>query len=235
MAALNRAEVLALARPGGMPDEEVVARVLAGEQPLFEILIRRYNQRLFRVARSIVRNDGEAEDVMQETYVRAYAHLGQFAQRARFSTWLTRIAIHEALARARRAGRFEALDPGEPQGKVSAVSAKREDPERQAYAKEIRELLEAAIDELPVDYRSVFVMRELEEMDTAETAEALEVSEEVVKTRLHRGRQMLREALCSRVGAANASAFEFHLSRCDAMVCAVLERLPAAPPRGKEP
>jgi RNA polymerase sigma-70 factor (ECF subfamily) len=231
MAASDHAAVLALAKPGGMPDEEVVQRVLSGELPLFEILIRRYNQRLYRVARSIVRSESEAEDVMQEAYVRAYAHLAQFANRARFSTWLTRIAVHEALARDRRSKRFEAFDPADPVSEeVPGMLSRNEDPERQAYNREMKALLETAIDELPADYRTVFVMRELEEMSTAETAEALEVTEEVVKTRLHRGRAMLRDALCTRVGAASASAFEFHLLRCDAVVRAVLARLQAPPP-----
>jgi len=226
MPTLDRAEVLALAQPGGMPDEEVVSRVLAGELALFEIIIRRYNQRLFRVARAILGNESEAQDVMQEAYVRAYQHLEQFAHRARFSTWLTRIAVNEALALHRRAKKFESFDPADPESaEVPAMISKTEDPERQTYGKEMKALLEAGIDELPVEYRSVFVMREIEEMSTAETAEALEVSEEVVKTRLHRGRAMLREVLCSRVGAAHASAFELHLSRCDAVVRAVFERL----------
>ena len=230
MAVSDHASVLELAKPGGMPDEEVVKRVLSGEIPLFEILIRRYNQRLYRVARSIVRSESEAEDVMQEAYVRAYAHLAQFANRAKFSTWLTRIAVHEALARGRRSKRFEAFDPADPASEeVPGMLSRNEDPERQAYNREMKALLEAAIDELPADYRTVFLMRELEEMSTAETAEALEVTEEVVKTRLHRGRAMLRDALCTRVGAASASAFEFHLVRCDAVVRAVLGRLQAQP------
>ena len=233
MAVPDRAEVIAPARPEGLPDEEVVRRVLEGEIPLFEILIRRYNQRLYRVARSIVRSASEAEDVMQEAYVRAYLHLGQFAHRARFSTWLTRIAVHEALARGRRAKRFESFDPEGPASEeAAAMPANVQDPERQAYSREMKALLEAAIDELPADYRSVFVLREIEDMSTEETAEALEVSEEVVKTRLHRGRAMLRDALCTRVGAASCAAFEFHLVRCDGVVRAVLARLQAAePPR----
>ena len=163
MAVPDRAEVIAPARPEGLPDEEVVRRVLEGEIPLFEILIRRYNQRLYRVARSIVRSASEAEDVMQEAYVRAYLHLGQFAHRARFSTWLTRIAVHEALARGRRAKRFESFDPQDPASEeAAAMPANVQDPERQAYSREMKALLEAAIDELPGDYRSVFVMREIE-------------------------------------------------------------------------
>jgi RNA polymerase sigma-70 factor (ECF subfamily) len=228
MPTLDSAAVLALARPGGMPDEEVVARVLAGELALFEIIMRRYNQRLFRVARAIVGNESEAQDVMQEAYVRAYTHLEQFAHRAQFSTWLTRIAVNESLAVNRRSKKFEFFDPADPESaEVPAMVSKNADPERQAYGNEMRALLEAAIDELPVEYRAVFVMREIEEMNTAETAEALEVSEEVVKTRLHRGRAMLRDLLCARVGAAHASAFELHLSRCDAVVRAVFERLGA--------
>ncbi|MGH9862614.1 MAG: RNA polymerase sigma factor [Candidatus Acidiferrales bacterium] len=232
MASLDRAAVLALAKPGGMPDEEVVERVLAGEVALYEILMRRYNQRLYRVARAILGNDSEAEDVMQDAYVRAYAHLNQFAGRAKFSTWLTKIAVHEALARMRRARRFEVINPtedSESDGMPPVVSHGR-DPERQLFDQEMKALLEATINALPEEYRSVFVLREAEGMSTAETAEALEISEEAVKTRLHRARAMLQGELFERVGASTRGAFEFHLSRCDRVVAEVFKRIAPATP-----
>ena len=215
--------------PSPLADEEVVARVRAGETPLYEVLMRRYNQRVYRVARSILGNDAEAEDVMQEAYVRAYQHLDQFAGRSSFATWLTRIAVHEALARARRSRRFDPLDEeSEPVAgesfSLSASTADR-DPERQMFDHEMKTLLEGAIEGLPRDYRTVFVLREIEGMSTAETAESLGVSEDVIKTRLHRARGLLRDALYDRAGATRPDAFQFHLSRCDRVVGAVLRRI----------
>lgn len=226
---------------GGSPlsDDEVVARVKAGDTALFEVLMRRYNQRLYRVARSVLGNDSEAEDVMQEAYVRAYAHLDQFAGRSAFSTWLTKIAVYEALARARRSGRLDtvAIAPEPDDQETVALASDDRDPERQMFDHEVKTLLEAAIDGLPRDYRSVFAFREIEGMDTAETAECLGVSEEVVKTRLHRARALIRRDLYRRAGATSPAAFQFHLSRCDRVVHAVLQaitggrpRLPARPP-----
>ena len=173
-----------------LSDEEVVARVLAGETSMFEIVMRRYNQRLYRVARSILRNDSEAEDVMQDAYVRAYEHLDQFAGRARFSTWLTRIAVNEALARQRRGNRYQELEPmsqsdGDPMDGFRSMAL---NPEQEASNSQIRRLLEEAVEKLPDAYRTVFVLREIEEMSTADTANVLELSEENVKVRLHRAR-----------------------------------------------
>ena len=137
-----------------LQDEEVVARVLAGETALFEILMRRYNQRLYRMSRMILRNDGEAEDVMQDAYVRAYEHLDQFAGKAAFSTWLTRIAIHEALARKRRRGRMEELDALPENGDfMSILKSSAPSPEDGTATAQARELLEQAIDHLPEAYR----------------------------------------------------------------------------------
>jgi len=207
-------------------DEEVIGRVRAGEDALFEILMRRHNRRVYRVARAILGSDTEAEDVMQEAYVRAYTHLDQFESRAKFSTWLTRIAVHEALARARRSERFESLDGVDLEIEVrpGLVSTPRS-PEEQLFGRQLQDLLEAAIDALPLAYRLVFVMREIEELSTSETAEALGVTEEVIKTRLHRARGMLQRDLYSRVGSTAPSVFKFHLSRCDRVVHAVMERI----------
>src|SRR5215469_7928097 len=209
----------------GISDDEVVRRVLEGEPALFEILMRRYNQRLFRVTRSIVTNDLEAEDIIQDAYVRAYEHLGQFQGRARFSTWLTKIAIYEAYARLRRTDyrKVDSISGLEDQG--LEVKSTGRDPEQQIYDGELKMLLEKAFDALPDDYRSVFMLREIEGLSTAETAECLELSEENVKTRLHRARALLQRELYSLVGANANMAFQFLGPRCDRIVARVLEQI----------
>jgi RNA polymerase sigma-70 factor (ECF subfamily) len=215
-------------------DEALVEQILAGNPSLFEVLMRRHNERLYRAARAILRDEAEAEDVMQQAYVTAFVHLAQFAGRARFSTWLTRIAVNEALARARRRGRFEALDdeavasqePDSGRGAAHAVDD-RDDPERQAFVGEVRTLLQAAIDALPDGYREVFVLREVEGLSTGETAICLSVAEDVVKTRLHRARARLRRELFDQAGLLSSSIFRFDRPRCDAVVAAVWAQLDA--------
>ena len=213
----------------GTADEDVVKRVLAGETALYEILMRRYNQRLYRVARSILRNDGDAEDVMQEAYVRAYEHLNQFAGEAKFSTWLTKIAVYEALGRLRRQGRTETLDSvlDSDRHVMARMTSDTRDPERQAYDHELRIVLEGAIDSLPEIYRPVFILRSVEGMSVAETAACLDIGAEAVKTRLHRARSLLRKDLQERAGVVTAQTFPFHLSRCDRVVEAVFRRIAA--------
>jgi RNA polymerase sigma-70 factor (ECF subfamily) len=219
-----------------LSDEELVRRILEGETSLFEILMRRYNQRLFRVARSVLKDDDEAEDVMQQAYVNAYQHLGQFAGRARFATWLTKIALHEALARARRRDRYkETRDMSDKEEPASERLAATElNPEQQAMTGELREALERSLDGIPELYRSVFVLREVEGLDTTEAAECLGVSEDVVKTRFHRARRLLRSELLERAGVASAEVFRFHLKRCDRVVAGVLSQLGLSPPRTPE-
>jgi RNA polymerase sigma-70 factor (ECF subfamily) len=209
-----------------LQDEVVVSRVLAGETALFEILMRRYNQRLYRVSRVILRDDGEAEDVMQDAYVRAYEHLNQFAGKAAFSTWLTRIAIHEALARKRRRGRMEELDALTANGdNMPILKSSALTPEAGTSQAETRQLLEDAIDRLPENYRTVVMLREVEEMSVAETAESLGVTDAVVKTRLHRAHAMLRKDLYSRARGRATDLYQFHAVRCDRVVKAVFERI----------
>src|SRR5687768_13104272 len=159
-----------------LTDEQVVGHVLTGQTALFEILMRRHNERMYRVARSIVRDESEAEDVMQQAYVNAYANLRQFAGKARFSTWLTRIAVNESVARARRRGKYESYDE---LSNAEPFMAERSpgDAERQAFSGELRGLLEWAIDRLPDGARVVFVLREVEGLSTAEVADALGISE----------------------------------------------------------
>ncbi|HXG95281.1 MAG TPA: RNA polymerase sigma factor [Blastocatellia bacterium] len=208
------------------PDEDVVRLILAGQTSLFEILMRRYNQRLFRVARSILKVDDEAEDVMQDAYVRAYTHLDQFDGRAKFATWLTKIAVHEALARLRNRRRmveFDALlESGED---VMKLTSKEQSPEQQVMTRTMSMVLESAIDSLADAYRSVFMLRDVEGLSTAETAECLDISEEAVKVRLHRARLMLRKTIAKQAGAATAAAFQFAGARCDRIVSRVMERI----------
>ena len=199
--------VMERAKVEGWSDEEVVARVLQGESALFEIIMRRYNQRLYRVARAILRDDGEAEDVMQDAYVRAYQHLNQFAGRAKFSTWLTRIAVHEALSRSRRRSRFDDLDTAVESNGDRIMTSTDPSPEQQAFSGELKTLLETAVLALPEHYREVVVMRDVEEMSTNEVAVVLDISEENVKVRLHRARALLRRELFAHAGSAAASAF----------------------------
>jgi RNA polymerase sigma-70 factor (ECF subfamily) len=210
-------------------DVEVVRRVREGETGLFEILMRRYNQRLYRVARAILKDDGEAEDVMQQAYVNAYVHLDQFAERASFSTWLTKIAVYEALARSRRRGGAQPhTDFESGEDAMTHIKESGPDPEHQAFATELRSLLESAVETLPEHYRIVFTLRQIEGLSTAETAESLGISEENIKTRLHRARALLRDDLLARAGAATSEAFQFHLSRCNRVVAGVLEKITAA-------
>ena len=210
-----------------MSDAEVVERVRAGETGLYEILMRRYNQRLFRMIRSVLTSDTEAEDVLQETWVRAYEHLGQFEGRASFATWATRIAYHEALARARAGKRWTPVESpeGDVMPEVNRRQSSTETPEAQAIRGQLGRLLQSAVDALPETYRTVFVLREVEQLSTTETAESLGLSEEAVKTRLHRSRALLRRELQDQIGPAVAESYAFLGARCDRTVTRVLERI----------
>jgi RNA polymerase sigma-70 factor (ECF subfamily) len=225
--------------PATLTDGQVVARVLAGETALFEVLMRRHNQRVFRAARAIVKDDAEAEDVMQEAYARAFTQLAQFEGRSQWSTWVTRIAVNEALGRIRRTGRFVSAELDGIQearmdearwGANGLVRPAPAGPEDHAVARELGGFVERAIDELPDIYRSVFVLREVQEMSTAEAAACLEISEELIKVRLHRARAELRRRLDARLGSALRGVYDFHLSRCDRVVANVMARLSRRPP-----
>jgi len=218
--------ILERAKCEGWTDLEVVERVKAGESALYEIIMRRYNQRLYRVARAILRDDGEAEDVMQDAYVRAYQHLGQYAGAAPFSTWLTRIAVNEALTRLKGRKRAQQLEDIDSNGDGPMyVADNSPDPEQNASVAELGHLLEQAVLDLPEHYRAVVMLRDIEEMSTAETAAALDLTEENVKIRLHRGRAMAREWLFDRVGSQAKEAFPFMGVRCDRVVAMVFDKL----------
>ena len=188
--------------------------------------MRRYNQRIYRTALAILRNDAEAEDVMQEAYVLAYQHLGDFAGLAKFSTWLTKIAVHEALARVRSRNTVSGTKyVSDTSLEMNILRSDAPDPERQTYDHELRFVLERAIGSLPDHYRSVFLLRVVEGLDVNETAAALDLGVEAVKTRLHRGRALLRKELERRAGIVAPSIFPFHLSRCDRVVEGVFRKL----------
>ena len=203
-----------------MTDAEIVDRVRAGETSLFEILMRRHNQRVYRVARAVIKDEADAEDVMQQAYINPFTHLNQFQDRAQFSTWLTRITVHEALARRRKRKPEEM-----PEDVMETLASTQPDPERQAYAAELRGVLETAVDSLPDTYRVVFMLRDIEGLSTSETAAGLELGEEAVKTRLHRARALVRRAIADRLGVSSAEAFAFQAPRCDRVVAAVMSEI----------
>jgi RNA polymerase sigma-70 factor (ECF subfamily) len=219
-----RSSAVALDTPE-QTDEDVIRQVLDGDTGMFELLMRRYNERVYRAARAIVRDEQEAEDVMQQAYLNAFTHLRQFNGAARFSTWLTKIAINESLARVRRRGRYQPFDDDLSDVEPFMFRNTEENPERQALTGELRGLLEWAVDRLPDGMREVFMLREVEGLSTAETAEALSVSEDVVKTRLSRGRAALRRLLMDRTGATAPEAFRFYRPRCNRVAGHVLARI----------
>ena len=206
-----------------LSDNEIVQRILGGDTDLYQIIIRRYNRRLYRVAWAIVQDQHETEDVVQETYVRAYEHLSQFAGRSLFSTWLTRIAVHEAWRRMRHQSKECEIDT------AAALLRKAfrvtHTPEDDLLTSEARTVLEQAIDALPETLRTLFVMRSLEEMSILEIAKCLEISEEAVKMRLLRARLALRRTLYERTGATSSKAFQFLGERCDRVTMRVLSRI----------
>ncbi len=206
-----------------LSDSDVIRRVVAGETALFELLMRRHNQRIFRTVRAIVRDEHEAEDVMQQAYINAYTHLRDFEERATFATWMTRIAMNEAFARVRPRALRVANDMDEKA--IEQIRSADPDPEQQLAAAELQRLVETAIASLPETYRIVLMMREVEGLDTKEVAECLEVSEDVVKTRLYRAREILRDNVYRRAGLTFNSLFTFGQSRCDRTVAAVMERI----------
>lgn len=217
------------ANPGLPSDEEIAQRVRSGETMLFEVLMRRHNQRLYRTIRSLLKEEAEIEDAMQQAYIQAFTHLDQFEGGSQFSTWLTRIALNEALQRLRQRHRWVALDGGDHDAQedgMKLLQKSEPSPEQQAFGRELARLLETTVDELPDLYRTVFMLREVERMSTSEAAEVLSVSADVVKKRLHRAKAFIRERLDAHLGGTLSEAFSFHASRCDRVVNAVLARLP---------
>ena len=211
-----------------LSDELIVERVLAGEKELYEVIMRRHNQRLFRISRAYVHDENDAEDVVQQAYINAYEHLGKFAGRAQFSTWLTRITINEAIRTQRRASRSVRLE-ADPAGlreghePASPRSPVGEEPDETVMNEELKGVLERTIDGLPMKYRTVFVLREIEELSVAETSASLGISVANVKVRLNRAKEMLRRQIGSVYQAAGV--YHFDLRRCDRIVSNVLRQV----------
>lgn len=202
-------------------DEQVIERVCAGEVQLFELLMRRYNERIYRAVRSIVRDEATAEDAMQAAYLHAFAHLAGFEARAKFSTWLTRIAIHEALAMRRGSLRTLPTDGAA----MAELPGTGRTPEEETLDEEHRRILTRAVDALPEHFRGVFVLRQVQQLSVEETAQCLDLKEETVKTRLHRARALLRRALVQQLEPALDGLLPFHAPRCDRVVAAVLAQI----------
>jgi RNA polymerase sigma-70 factor, ECF subfamily len=220
-----------------MDDSALVELARSGDTAVFRTIMQRHNRRLYRVARGILGDDADTEDVVQETYVKAFENLAGFRGESSLATWLTRIAINEALGRRRKrrpTTDLSSLDMVDEQGEVRVLifPGVRVDnnPERDASHAEIRRLLERAIDELPEAFRIVFVMREIEQMNVEETASQLDIPPETVKTRLHRARRLLREALHEKLGSALQDTYAFDGERCERMTQAVLRRMGIAAP-----
>jgi RNA polymerase sigma-70 factor (ECF subfamily) len=216
--------------PAVAGDTELVRRALIRDEAAVRAIIKAHNRRLYRLARGILRNDGEAEDVVQETYVRAFTHLADFRGDSSLSTWLSRIAMNEALGRLRRQRPGVELS-SLPQGVLEAqiiqfpLLSATDDPEKSMAQREIQHVVEVAIDELPEPFRMVFITRVVEGMNVEETAEILDLKPETVKTRLHRARAMLRDNVEKKAGPVVMDAFPFAGRRCDRLTAAVLKRL----------
>lgn len=215
-----------IAVPAELADEEIVRRVVAGERELFELLLRRYNQRIYRAVRAVLRNADDVEDVMQQAYVSAYRYLHQFEGRSAFATWLTKIALREAAARNKKTVALLHMVP-ELSGDdtMNAFPEPSPDPEARAVAADLMQHVEAEVAALPETYRSVLLLREVEGLSTEETAACLDLSTDVVKTRLHRARVMLRDALYRRAGVGLQTIFTFGSKRCDRVVARVMEEI----------
>jgi RNA polymerase sigma-70 factor (ECF subfamily) len=223
-----------------LDDIELARRIASGDNVAFETVMRRHNGMLFRVARSILKDDHEAEDALQEAYVDAYGQIAKFRGDAKLSTWLTRIVINEALGRLRKRKRDGVVVPltaaqPDAQEREEPVLDDRssESPENAVLRSEVRRLLEQKVDKLPVAYRTVFIMREVEEMTVEETAMCLSIPSATVRTRLFRARALLRESLARELDMATIGVFAFAGERCDRIVAGVLRRVrELGPPRG---
>lgn len=210
-------------------DLDLARRAGTGDGDAFRAIIRRHNQKLYRLARSIIRNDGEAEDIVQETYVTAFAHLSSFRGEASLATWLSRIAINEALGRLRKRQRAQTVMLEAPANDAQIIpfplTARPDDPERTMAQRQILALVEQATDALPDVYRTVFVARVIEGLSLEETAELLGIKPQTVKTRLHRARALVRRKLDEQIGPLLLDAFPFAGRRCERLTVSVMKRL----------
>ncbi len=212
-------------------DAELIHLVLRKDEPAARALMQRYNRRLYRVARGVVGNDGEVEDVLQEAYLRAFSRLADFRGEASISTWLTRIVLNEALQRVRRRTDVPVADIGTDADQHGAkiipfpTPQSTIDPERAMAQRQLCQLVERAIDALPFEFRTILIARVIEGMSVEETAAAFDLQPETVKTRLHRARRLLKEALAEHIGPRFADLFPFAGERCDRITNGVIERL----------
>lgn len=208
-----------------IPESEVISRILGGEKELYEILMRRNNQKLFRVIRGYLSEQNEIEDIMQDTYLLAYEKLWQYKSNAQFSTWLIRIGINRALAHIKKKSKLKTSDIIDISDKttIEFKDEKQPGPAHKMMRKEAKEILEKAIDNLDDKYRSVYIMREVEEMSIAEIADCTELSVSNVKVRLHRAKNMIKENLYE-LSYTN-ELFEFGFSKCDGLVERVLNKI----------
>lgn len=217
--------------PSVLTDEEVAARVLRGETALFEVLMRRNNARLYRAIRGVVQDESGVEELMQQTYVLAWSKLAQFSGRSRFSTWLLRIGLNEAMQRLRQNRKWTLVetDDLDEEPAMRRASESGSNPEEQAGRAEAARLVEGVLDRLPEIYRVVFVLREVEGLSTAEAAEVLSISDDAVKQRLSRGRLLLRQGLVKKAGQCLPDLFPFEATRCDRVVAGAIERILQGP------
>jgi RNA polymerase sigma-70 factor (ECF subfamily) len=209
-------------------ESDLVSRAKARDETAIRAILQANNRRLYRIARAILHSDAEAEDVVQETYVRALMHLDGFRGESSLSTWLSRIAMNEAMGRLRGQRHVPHGDPlplDRPEAEIIPFPAASSDPEKSMAQRQIQEVVEHAIDELPEPFRLVFITRVMEEMTIAETADLLSIRPETVKTRLHRARAMLRENVERKIGPVILEAFPFAGCRCETLTEAVLKRL----------
>lgn len=206
-----------------LTDTEIVARILGGDQPMYELVMRRYNRLLFRLARSVVSDDDEARDVVQATYIRAYYHLAEFRGPTGFPSWLARIAINEACARTRRAPNFGDGDDVDLLLQLPELGAI--EPENAAMGGDILRILQTAIDNLPIEFRAVFMLRGVEQLSIAETASMLDIKPATVKTRFHRARRLLQAALHRQLDDLARETYRFEGEHCDRVVANVFEHL----------
>jgi RNA polymerase sigma factor (sigma-70 family) len=210
-----------------LDDTTIVRRILAGEKELFELLLRRYNQKLYRVIRSYLRDADDIDDAMQETYLKAFRKLDQFRSESAFSTWLTKIGINEALYRLKKRAnnrtiQLESADVDDPKI-IQLPDMKASNPEKIAIGNETKKIIEHAIDSLPEKYRIAYVLKEVEGMTTNEICDTLQINETNLKVRIHRAKTMMKENLL-RI-SADSAIFEFGNSRCDAIVTKVMSRI----------
>lgn len=218
----------ATASTSTLPDADLIERARAGDALAIEQIIRRYNRKLFRTARAILRDDAEAEDAVQEAYLQAFRNLAGFRGDSALGTWLTRIAANEALMRRRRNTRRSEVIPLRDDEELAMEELPGEGaatPEREAMGNEVRRILEKRVDALPDLYRAVFVLRAIEEMTVEETAAALDIPEATVRTRFFRARALLRTALERQVDDSLRESFAFDGERCDRIVSGVLAKL----------